>query len=103
MPELKCEKTQVIKVEYGDLENFIEEVYGHKHCVVSSEECGNDTTLAFNGIGKYPEDIDEEDREDFKEWEETGKHMFMGTRQLLEELCLAEHIESGDYLVEIYW
>lgn len=102
-PKLECEKQQVIKVEYGELERFIEEVYGHKHEIVAAEESSNHTTLNFGDIGKYPEDYDEFDREDFAEWLEHGKFWLCGTRSILEELCLAGHIESGDYLVEIFW
>jgi hypothetical protein len=103
MSELKCEKTQVIKVEYGDLEDFIEEVYGHKHEIVAAEEVSNYTTLSFAEIGEHPEDYDEFEREEFTEWHESGKFWRCGTRNILEALCLAGHIESGDYFVSIYW
>lgn len=101
--KLKCEKTQVIKVEYGDLEDFIKEVYGHLHEIVAAEESSNDTTLSFAGIGECPEDYDKFEQEEFAEWLESGKHWPWGTRNILEALCLAGHIEAGDYLVSIYW
>ena len=103
MPELKCKKKTVIRVEYGDLEAFIKEIYGHTHEIVAAEEASNDSTLSFSGVGEYPEDYDEFDREDFAKWQESGKHWPWGTQTILEELCLAGLIEAGDYLVEIYW
>ena len=101
--ELECEKQQVVKVEYRELERFIKCVYGHEHEIVAAEEAHNDMTLTFKGIGMHPEDYDEFERKAFKKWLDLGEFWPWGTRNILEELCLGGYIEAGDYYVEVWW
>jgi len=99
-PTLKCKKASLIKVDYRDLEKLICEVYGKKeYSLVASEEWGN---YEDHEIEPCLEDEDEYDKEDLKEWINGNKHDFV-LQVIMNDLLRKGVIESGTYLIHIFW
>jgi hypothetical protein len=78
----------------SDLENFIEEVYGHSVEIQAMEEAGNDDTLSFFATNTL---ISAHDEQAFNEWKATGEFIPFGTAMLLNFLVRDHHIPSGYY------
>lgn len=97
--ELKHEKLTVLAVEAWDFNPFVERIYGRYFCFAADQEARNGSTHSFRNIG---EPLDEYDEEILKEFIETGKHNNLA-RVLLNDLCAKGLIESGHYIIRVFW
>lgn len=98
-PTLKCETETVINVDMYDLENFIQEVTGHKYEIQAGEEWGNDSEHRFTINGKLYK-WESEDWAKFK----AGQMKRSATNKLrayLQGLCVDGHIQAGTYIVSL--
>lgn len=100
MPELTMTSKLVNCVNYGDLEAFIDEVYGHAFSVPEDVEGSNDTTYAFNDV--RPEPLSEYDGKKLAGFKTSGHGRFL-LRILLTDLCNRGMIPPGDYIVVVSW
>lgn len=92
------------RIDYGDLERWIKQVFGKEFCFVSTVECGNDTTHDFEDLGMHPEWLDASDVEEINAWlYGAGKAPRYSAQSLMEVLVLQGFLEKGDYLVEVSW
>lgn len=96
MPRLKFHDRVVHTVMQSDLENFIEEVYGHSIEIIAMEEAGNDQTLSFFATNTV---IKPHDEQIFNEWKATGRFIPFGTAMLLNFLVRDHYIPAGYYSV----
>lgn len=98
--KLKTEKVTYLEVKYGDLEEFIQEVYNRPdYDILGAQEWGNDSSYDFR-IDGIVKDYDESFLEEFK----TGKHS--GDYRLyniMNDMCRNEIIKPGNYLVQVCW
>lgn len=100
MPTLKSRTETIIRVQYYDLDSFIQEVTGQKdYECVAGEEWGNDSEHRFNIDGKLSE-FDKPEWDKFKAG--NGKHNYM-MQTILDGLCADGHIPAGTYLVSVSW
>ncbi len=93
------EKETTYSVEYGALEEYIEEVYGHRIEIPASLEARNDSSYTVNvekGKG-WDWEKGEIDR-----WKETGEHE-PTVNAIFQDLCDKDLIESGKYIINISW
>jgi len=99
--KLKHDKYEIISVDYGDLQNLVEEVWGHEWSFVSDLETCNDTQHEFD-VKKKPLD----------EWELKELSVFVYFGQgfsfylspiLLQELVNCNFIDEGTYLINVCW
>lgn len=98
-PTLKSVTETVIKVQYYDLEEFIDQVTGHSYEVVASEEWSNDSQHRFAIDGKLT-DYEQDEWDQFKKNGECGSYFL---RTILNGLCSDKKILSGNYLVTVCW
>jgi hypothetical protein len=96
---LKCQKKTVIEVDYGDLDRFIQEVYGHEYEIVADQELGNDCCKSVTVK-----------KEKLNQWEQADLDMFISTgiyrymlHTILSDLCNRDLLEPGEYVIEISW
>ena len=55
MTELKFKELEKVrKVDYGDFEDFIKEIYGQEFSYVANEECSNEKTYFVNSSISIP-------------------------------------------------
>lgn len=97
--KLKTKKVEYFEVDYGDLEAFIEEVYGQEFNLACDQETGNDTALTME-VKK--ERLGEYDRDKIDRWIRDGEESYM-FRVLMFDLCNKDLIEPGNYVIEISW
>lgn len=90
----------VFEVDYSDLDNFIEEVYGHQYEIVGAEECGNYCSKTYN-IKK--EALDDYDVKRLNEFIANGKYQYLSPNVLLTDCCNRDLIPAGEYLIDIFW
>ena len=103
LPKLECEKRTIIKVDYDDLEDYFEAVYGQAWCFCSSEEAQNDNVYEYDIGGEHSEEFDEWDKERFEMWVKEGKFWAFGTHSLMEEMCRNGLLEPGEYIIKVWW
>ena len=88
----------IVKVDGTDLENLIEETYGHPFEIVADQECGNhvlNTSVNQGEISSYH-------MKSFENWKETGKGNFV-FHTILKDMCNRELIPEGEYNVDVTW
>ena len=95
MAELEYKKMEVFKVDYSEIENLVEKVYGHSFNFHADEEMGSDSYRLYNVNGE----VNESAEKALKEFKETGYNQFI-TRTLLNDMCRQGVIEKGNYLVD---
>jgi hypothetical protein len=86
------------RVDYGNLENYIQQEYGIDYEIAPGEEVGNDITLEFDGsgiLGKW-----EEDRLNQFKRNEAPQRM-LGI--LINDLVRRGRLPIGKYLVSVSW
>jgi len=99
MPELKVEKKTVFKVDYNDLDDFISEVYGHRYEIVADEELSNYSSKEYH---VEQEELSDYNMKSLREFTEEGRGMY-NARLILVDLCNKGLIETGDYVIDIFW
>ena len=97
-PILTCKKQVVLKVNYNDLDTFVEAVTGHSLDFVATQECGNDSDHEFVITGN----VDKWAREAYEKHCK-GDTQCYSARYILDCLCADGHIEAGTYLVSVCW
>ena len=97
---MKAKSSAVIRVDYADLEQEVLAAYGHEWSFVADEECGNDTTRAFDGIDGG--EMDAYDRDKLDRFITTGEGQFLA-RLLLDDLVRTGRIAPGDYIIDVSW
>jgi len=96
-PHLNVETELVHSVDYVDLENFINSVYGlEDFSFVVDQECSNDSSHRFRPDGT----LDDYDREQIKELLD-GKYPAYMTDRLLNDCVRQRLIPAGVYIVEV--
>lgn len=100
----KATKRSIIDMDYNELEDLVNKVYGNDKsrrnggfCFQADMECGNDTTHEFSVTGNL-EDEDPEYVEAIRAGN-FNKSWLTGT--ILNMLCVEGHIEKGNYLISI--
>ena len=104
---LKAKVKTLVKVNYGDLENFVKNTFGVILESAVVEEMSNDTNKEYSFIG-HGGDMFRNDGSDNKNVEDFlfgRKHHLdnYSLNALLEWLAVREFIPVGDYLVEFSW
>ena len=103
-PLQRRSKKGTIRIDYGDLERWIKQVFGKEFCFVSTVECGNDTTHDFEDLGEHPDWISARDVEEINAWlYGSGAAPRYSAQSLMEVLVIQGFLEKGDYLVEVSW
>lgn len=98
-PQLKFDIEIINKVDYNDLDTFVQNVLGFKDyefaCV---QESGNDSSNEFNLDGK----MREYDLKIIEEWK-AGKTPNYSNRQVLNYLVSEGYLKPGNYLINVSW
>lgn len=96
---MKYTEKKFYYVEYHDLEQKIEEVYGHYYEIPPNEECGNDVSLEFNvdSTGVTGWELDK--LNDFK----AGLEPQWALSYILKDLASNGHIPAGNWIVRVSW
>ena len=109
MPEIfinpfKCHRQVVFKVDYGDLERYIQKVTGKLIEIPAILECGNDTTHEIE-IGEHLEWLSDSDRKEAEDFLfGTGKSVpNYSLHWLMETMLLHNLIEKGTYIISVSW
>lgn len=92
-------KVTLNKVDYGNLESYIHQVYGVEYEIPYSEECNNDTSLEFNNVTGKLDHFDEAKLTKFVCGDSPSRIL----RILLEDLVRQNRFPSGDYLIRVSW
>jgi len=101
---LKHVKKQLIVVDYGDLDEFISDIYGREYEIVADLELMQEGI--FNDVSKSTlvkkEQLDKWQQGELNKWKTSGRgnRMF---HTLMTDLCNRDLIEPGEYLIEISW
>jgi hypothetical protein len=99
VPKLKCTTETVIKVQYYDLDKFIQEITGQGYECIAAEEWSNDSYHRFKiddkPLGQY-------DQKCWDEFKLGGRQSYM-LQTILEALCVEKHIPPGTYLIVSSW
>ena len=100
MPELKKTEVKHYKVDYGDWDDFVQEVYGNsRYEIVADEEANNDSCLEFTIKKEELHKYDADKLAKFK----NGEYVSYMTRTLMTDLCNQGLIPEGKYLIKISW
>lgn len=104
-PVLTCTKKTIYSVDYGDLSDFINKVYGtSKYDFVASEQSGNDSSHSFAAKKTVGENT-------MKKWQDEdiaqlkakdGNTEFV-TSSLFQDMVDRDLIPEGDYVVDVCW
>jgi hypothetical protein len=98
-PILEITKETINSIDYGDLEEFIKQVYNIKdYSFVLIQECGNDSSHEFTADGE----IDEFDLEDAAKIR-SGEIDLYQNSLLLNCLVADGYIPKGDYVIRVCW
>jgi hypothetical protein len=105
------------KVDYRDLELFVQEVYGREWDFIAAQECGNDSDHTFNptgthfdlekaqagakGRGAYVPGLDRGDAARIAGW--LAGDSFPSAHTILDDLVVRGLIQPGNYLVSVSW
>lgn len=92
-------KKTFIEIDYHDVDELAERVYGHNPEIVASEGWNNDEEHSMMIDGK----LDKWDEESLLKFQETGRAGFGITGVLLNDLARRGEIEVGEYLVNVCW
>lgn len=98
--ELKVNKKTILKVDYSDLETFIDEVYDVRYEIPCGEETGDGSNLKYL-VEK--EVLDKYDLKRLNNWRmgESEGSFLLST--ILTDLCNNDKIEAGEYIVNVSW
>lgn len=97
-PTLKTKIVSSYRVDYKDLEEFIQAVYGKEFSFIERQECCNDSSHEFSATGKL---LDYE-AEELKTWlEEDGDSP--STYTIFNDLAKKKFIKKGHYIVNVCW
>ena len=99
IPTLACQKVCYTEVKYHDLDDFIQEVYGHEFSCVADQEWNNDTKKT---VWAEKENLALYDQVKLDEFVKEGKYNF-SLHVILSDLCNRGLMEPGKYLVSISW
>ena len=94
--KLKTTKKTIIEVDYSDLEDFINNIYGGNFDFVSTQEANNYSSYDFDVPSGY---ITFSAEEKIREGDYNG----ISVNQILQCLYEDDLIEAGDYLVRVSW
>lgn len=98
-PSLKYKTVTYYEIEWTELEQFIEAVYGQKYDIISDMEWDNDSEHSFK-VKKAPlKDYEANQVEQFKA---TGKGGYIAYA-ILDDLCNRGFILEGEYLINVCW
>ena len=101
---LKCKKEVVIKVEYSDLEQYIDSITGKYLEIPPILECGNSTVHSFlvEDNPKWLSEKDKKNMEAFLFGDATDIPTYeLG--KLLHTMCIHGLLEKGKYLINVSW
>lgn len=99
MKPLKCKEVTTVEVNYGDLEDFVNQVYKTKdYSFTEKAECGNDTDHRFKIDGK----LDRYGKEALEKLK-SGSDRGVSNQDVLESLCFEGHIKPGTYIIRVCW
>jgi hypothetical protein len=92
-----------VLVNYRDLENYIEAVYGRKVSIPATYEKGNDSflTLDLLFVAKGTVDMEFHDK-DMAEWQESND-LYVDLESVMCDLVLRGVFPAANYLIEISW
>jgi len=86
------------KVDYSELQQTIEQVYGKKFDILEDMDASNDTSVE---VTVQPR-CDKFDQERIDKWLKTGETGYLA-RSLMNDMCLKGHIPEGSYVIRISW
>lgn len=91
---LKTKKYEVIEVDQYDIDELIQEHFGHEFSIAADQELGSD------GVKKFSIDaeVGEYERTQVERFKAEGKGSWIG-RALLNQLAADGLIEKGTYLI----
>lgn len=92
-------KIEAYDLEYNELNDLIEEIYGKKFDFLGDRESGNDITHRFDVEKK---ELDEYEIEQLNDWKIRGTYNWV-TDIVLMDMCNNDHIPPGIYLVNVCW
>lgn len=101
---LKCTEEIVFKVDYGDLERYIQELTGKSIEIPAILECGNDTDHDIT-VGDHPEWLsakDKKEAEDFLFGDAKDIRNY-SLNHLMETMCLHGMLKKGNYIISVSW
>lgn len=94
-------KSEVIEVDYNDLDDLITKTYGKQYECVAYEEWCNDES---HTISVKHAELDAHQQEQIKQWE-TGSsragRFILGI--FMQDMCNKGLIEAGEYLIKVSW
>lgn len=100
--ELKMETKTYHKVEYYDLEEYIQVVVGQEYEILPNEECSNDTSKNYSITG-FESDYDKKFKlPDWEKFKQTGEGGYL-LNTILNGLAEDGHIPKGEYIINICW
>jgi hypothetical protein len=85
-------------INFRDLENFTNQIYGISYNIPAGEECSNDVSLTYY-IDGHMENYADESFEKLL----GGENLFCQTSNILNHLCADMHIPVGYYSIEVSW
>ena len=99
---LKYKMESVIRVDYGDLDDFLTERFDlpKRYEFTAMEELGNDIVKSIN-VGQ--EKIDNYSQKYIHAVVIDKKPKLYGTRYILCYLCNLGEIPEGEYLIDVCW
>ena len=98
---LKCRQKTVFSVDYGDLERFIQHIYGNKkYEFVCAEELSNDMVKEYTVDKK--EEISEYDMAKLNSFK-AGNFENWITRLLLQDMVNNDILQPGTYSIDVCW
>jgi hypothetical protein len=92
-------KQVVYTADYGEVEKWIEEVYGHEFEIVAQDELSNDSTLSVEVQGSG---LDRWSQAHMEAFATTGVAE-MRTWAVLEDMCTKGLLEPGTYVIDVGW
>lgn len=96
---MKYQEKKFYYVDYGDLEQKIEEVYGRSYEIPCNEECGNDVSLQFTASGTNSVGWQVDKVNDFT----SGKGGMYILDCILNDMAFNGHIPDGNWIVRVSW
>jgi len=92
---LKYEKKVIFEVDYSDMEEFINDHYGHDFELTCDQESCNDTSVS---VTIKSGDLSEYAQKRVDAYKETGRWGFI-LKELMRDLCNKGLLEEGDYVI----
>lgn len=97
---LKMNKIEYFEVNYNDLENAIEDTFGHRYEIPLFEEKSNDTSITCTVSDKRELDVYDVRAIDALK---SGKPESFSLREILAYMHQIGIIPAGNYLIKISW